>query len=58
MRTDAFDRFCTRTGRRFTRAQIAEILQQVGFEKIVFSTREPFGAVATLGHKQRDHACA
>jgi SAM-dependent methyltransferase len=42
MRTDAFDRFCTRTERRFTRAQIAEMLQQAGFENIVFSPHEPF----------------
>jgi SAM-dependent methyltransferase len=42
MRTDAFDRFCTRLEQRFTRAQIDEMLQRAGFESIVFSTREPF----------------
>jgi len=42
MRTDAFDRFCTRLEQRFTRAQIDEMLQRAGFESIIFSTREPF----------------
>jgi SAM-dependent methyltransferase len=42
MRTDAFDRFCTRLEWRFTRAQIADMLQQAGFENIVFSPHEPF----------------
>ncbi|MFN3348151.1 class I SAM-dependent methyltransferase [Pseudorhodoplanes sp.] len=42
MRTDAYDRFCTRLEQRFTRAQIAEMLTRAGFRDIRFSEREPF----------------
>lgn len=42
MRTDAFDRFCTRLEQRFTRAQIAEMLRGAGFTEIRFSENEPF----------------
>jgi SAM-dependent methyltransferase len=42
LRTDAFDRFCTRLERRFTREQIAGMLRAAGFEQIKFSDKEPF----------------
>ena len=42
MRTDAFDRFCTRLEQRFTRAQIGEMLQSAGFTEIRFSDNEPY----------------
>jgi ubiquinone/menaquinone biosynthesis C-methylase UbiE len=42
MRTDAYDRFCTRLERRFTQAQIEYMLIGAGFEEIRFSSREPF----------------
>lgn len=42
MRTDAFDRFCTRLEQRFTRAQITDMLRAVGFDDIKFSETEPF----------------
>jgi hypothetical protein len=42
MRTDAYDRFCTRLEKRFTRAQINEMLTQAGFEQIRFSDTPPF----------------
>ncbi len=42
MRTDAYDRFCTRLEKRFTRAQIEAMLQRAGFVDIRFSDREPF----------------
>ncbi len=42
MRTDAFDRFCTRLERRFTREQIIEMLRAAGFGDIKFSETEPF----------------
>lgn len=42
MRTDAYDRFCTRLEKRFTREQITELLRGAGFRDIVFSDREPF----------------
>jgi len=42
MRTDAFDRFCTRLEQRFTRAQIADMLQAAGFDSARFSQTEPY----------------
>jgi SAM-dependent methyltransferase len=42
MRTDAFDRFCTRLEHRFTRVEIADMLRRAGFEQIAFSPHEPF----------------
>jgi SAM-dependent methyltransferase len=42
MRTDAFDRFCTRLEQRFTRARITEMLRASGFDDIKFSEAEPF----------------
>ena len=42
MRTDAYDRFCTRLEQRFSRAQIAEMLTRAGFRDIRFSDREPY----------------
>jgi SAM-dependent methyltransferase len=48
MRTDAFDRFCTRLEQRFTRAQIGEMLVAAGFSGIKFSDNEPYWvAIAT-----------
>jgi ubiquinone/menaquinone biosynthesis C-methylase UbiE len=42
MRTDAFDRFCTRLEQRFTRAQIETMLRSAGFSDIRFSPSMPF----------------
>jgi hypothetical protein len=42
MRTDALDRFGTRLEQRFTRAQIAEMLERTGLERIEFSPDVPF----------------
>jgi SAM-dependent methyltransferase len=42
MRTDAYDRFCTRLEQRFTRPEIESMLTQAGFGDIRFSDREPF----------------
>jgi hypothetical protein len=42
MRTDAYDRFCTRLEQRFTRAQIERMLIDAGFEKIRFSDSVPY----------------
>ena len=48
MRTDAFDRFCTRLEQRFTRAQIEAMLGSAGFVDVRFSQSEPYWcAVAT-----------
>ncbi|MBQ8104158.1 MAG: methyltransferase domain-containing protein [Afipia sp.] len=42
MRTDAYDRFCTRLEQRFTRAQINDMLTAAGFQDIRFSERVPY----------------
>jgi SAM-dependent methyltransferase len=42
MRTDAYDRFCTRLEKRFRRSEIENMLTQAGFEDVVFSDRAPF----------------
>lgn len=42
MRTDAYDRFCTRLEQRFTRKQIEQLLTLAGFERIRFSEQVPF----------------
>ena len=51
LRTDAFDRFCTRLEQRFTRVQIETMLEAAGFEDIRFSPTMPFWcAVGTRSH--------
>jgi ubiquinone/menaquinone biosynthesis C-methylase UbiE len=42
MRTDAYDRFSTRLEQRFTRAEIARMLDKAGFEDVRFSQTVPF----------------
>ena len=42
MRTDAYDRFCTRLEKRFTRPEIEAMLKRAGFADVRFSDREPF----------------
>jgi len=42
MATDAYDRFSTPIEQRFSRRQIAEMLQRAGFNNVTFSEREPF----------------
>jgi SAM-dependent methyltransferase len=42
MRTDAYDRFCTRLEQRFTRHQIEEMLSGAGFDEIRFSDEVPY----------------
>ena len=42
MRTDALDRFGTRLEQRFTRAQIEQMMESAGLEKIKFSEDLPF----------------
>jgi len=51
MRTDAYDRFCTSLEKRFTRAEISEMLRAAGFEDIVFSETVPFWCA--VGRKGR-----
>jgi ubiquinone/menaquinone biosynthesis C-methylase UbiE len=42
MRTDAYDRFCTRLEKRFSKVQIEQMLTYAGFETIVFSDSPPY----------------
>ena len=42
MRTDAYDRFCTRLEQRFSRQQIEQMLLDAGFGEIRFSNDPPF----------------
>jgi SAM-dependent methyltransferase len=42
MRTDAYDRFCTRLEQRFTRRQIEQMLTGAGFDEIRFSEKVPY----------------
>jgi SAM-dependent methyltransferase len=42
MRTDAYDRFCTRLEQRFTRRQIEQMLTGAGFDEIRFSDEVPY----------------
>jgi SAM-dependent methyltransferase len=42
MRTDAYDRFCTRLEQRFTRQQIEKMLADAGFGEIAFSDEVPY----------------
>jgi ubiquinone/menaquinone biosynthesis C-methylase UbiE len=48
MRTDAYDRFCTRLEKRFTRPQIEAMLQRAGFADVRFSDCEPFWCAAGI----------
>jgi ubiquinone/menaquinone biosynthesis C-methylase UbiE len=42
MRTDAYDRFCTRLEQRFTKQQIEKLLVDAGFGEIAFSDKVPY----------------
>jgi ubiquinone/menaquinone biosynthesis C-methylase UbiE len=42
MRTDAYDRFCTRLEQRFTKDQIEQMLVRAGFQQIRFSDSPPY----------------
>jgi glycosyltransferase involved in cell wall biosynthesis/SAM-dependent methyltransferase len=42
MRTDALDRFGTRLERRFTAAEVRELMEQAGLERIVISPSAPY----------------
>jgi SAM-dependent methyltransferase len=42
MRTDAYDRFCTRLEKRFRRGEIEHMLTRAGFKNVTFSSKQPF----------------
>jgi SAM-dependent methyltransferase len=52
MRTDAYDRFCTRLEQRFTRGQIEQMLLGAGFDEIRFSEKVPYWCA--VGRKRRN----
>ncbi len=51
MRTDAYDRFCTRLEQRFTRDEIEQMLTRAGFAEIRFSDAVPYWCA--VGRKRR-----
>jgi SAM-dependent methyltransferase len=52
MRTDALDRFGTHLERRFTRAEIAAMMQRSGLERITFAPGVPFWTA--VGYRRID----
>ena len=42
MKTDAYDRFCTRLEKRYSRLQILRMMENVGLHNINFSSKEPY----------------
>jgi hypothetical protein len=48
MRTDALDRFGTRTEHRFTREQIRKMMEASGLEKVEFSPGDPYWCAVGL----------
>jgi hypothetical protein len=54
MRTDAYDRFCTSLEQRFSRKQIGEMLEQAGFDRIIFSEQVPFWCAVARKRSPRD----
>jgi SAM-dependent methyltransferase len=42
MRTDAYDRFCTRLEKRFRRDEIEGMLTRAGIKNVTFSEKQPF----------------
>jgi len=42
MRTDAYDRLCTRLEKRFRRDDIERMLTRAGFKNVTFSNKQPF----------------
>jgi ubiquinone/menaquinone biosynthesis C-methylase UbiE len=50
MRTDALDRFGTKLEHRFTKAQIAQMMENSGLRDVVFSDEAPFHCA--LGYKK------
>lgn len=52
MRTDALDRFGTRLEKRFTKAQITEMMREAGLGELVFSSEPPYWCA--LGYRSSD----
>jgi len=54
MRTDALDRFGARLERRFSRSEIAALLEDAGLERIRFNERPPYWSA--VGYRRRGSA--
>lgn len=54
MRTDALDRFGTHLEQRFTKAEIAGMMQRAGLERIVFADGVPFWTA--VGYRRADES--
>lgn len=50
MRTDAYDRFCTRLEKRYSKLEIDDMLTSAGFENVGFSEQVPFWCA--VGYKR------
>jgi ubiquinone/menaquinone biosynthesis C-methylase UbiE len=50
MRTDALDRFGTRLEKRFSKAEISQMMENAGLENIVFSNQAPYWCA--VGYKK------
>jgi hypothetical protein len=48
MRTDAYDRFCTRLEKRFSRREIEHMLKWAGFVDVQFSDSVPFWCAVAI----------
>ena len=53
MRTDAYDRFCTRLEQRFSKEQIGVMLTAAGFEDIRFSDSPPYWCAVGIKSEHR-----
>jgi len=53
MRTDAYDRFCTRLEKRFTKTQIEQMLASAGFDNICFSDSPPYWCAVGIKSRHR-----
>jgi SAM-dependent methyltransferase len=53
MRTDAFDRMSTKLEKRYTRSEIAEMLELSDFEKVEFSSSTPYWCA--IARKKKSH---
>jgi SAM-dependent methyltransferase len=54
MRTDAYDRFCTRLEKRFRRSEIQRMLTRAGFKSVTFSDKQPFWCAVGIKSELKD----
>jgi hypothetical protein len=54
MRTDAYDRFCTRLEKRFRRSEIQRMLTRAGFKSVTFCDKQPFWCAVGIKSELKD----